>query len=414
MRGVKRISPWQFAAFRVLFGSYLTIHFAALIPYGDELFSREGLLPEARLNFTYGILPNPLEHFDSPAFVAAFLILLTLLAVAFAAGVWRRTAAILLWYGWACLFNRNNLILNPGLPYVGLLLLLCALAPAGEPLRPGGRSAGGRWEFPAGIYWTAWLLLAAGYTYSGVVKLDSPSWIDGTAMHHLLTNPLARPGVFREMSLAMPPVWLKGLTWFALVGEILFLPLSLWRRGRLVAWVWMLAMHLGILLVVDFADLTYGMVMIHLFTFDPDWVPAKRISAAPLILFDGECALCDRSVQTLLDEDKAGIFRYAPLQGPTAGAVLARHGLTGVALQSLVLVEGHGADAERIHRKSEGVLRALAMLGGFWRVVSWLRLVPRPIRDAGYDFVARHRYRWFGRVETCRRPEPLWQDRFLP
>ena len=112
MRAIKNISPWQFAAFRILFGFYLTVHFAYLIPYGRELFSREGVLPQARLNFTFGILPNPLEHFDSPAFVVGFLVTLTLLAVALAIGFCRRTAALLLWYGWACLFNRNNLKLN--------------------------------------------------------------------------------------------------------------------------------------------------------------------------------------------------------------------------------------------------------------------------------------------------------------
>lgn len=413
MRAIKNISPWQFAAFRILFGIYLTVHFAYLIPYGGELFSREGVLPQANLNFTFGILPNPLEHFDSPAFVTGFLLTLTLLAVALMIGFCRRTAALLLWFGWACLFNRNNLIINPGIPYVGLLLWFCALLPPGEPLSVRSRGASGRWEFPAGIYWAAWLLLAVGYTFSGCVKLSSPSWVDGSAMLHLLNNPLARPGWFRDLSLAAPADALKLLTWVALAGEILFLPLSLARRGRLVAWLWMLAMHLGILLVVDFADLTCGMVMIHLFTFDPDWLPAKKPATAPLILFDGVCALCDRSVQTLVEEDKEGALRFAPLQGETARPILARHGVSGTDFRSLVLVEDFGTEAERIHQKSEAVLRALSILGGFWRAISWLRIVPRPIRDSVYDFIARNRYRWFGQLESCRRPEPHWAQRFL-
>ena len=108
MRAIRNISPWQFAAFRILFGLYLAVHFACLIPYGSELFSREGVLPQAKLNFTFGILPNPLEHFDSPGFVTGFLVTLTLLAVALTIGFWRRTAALLLWFGWACQIGRAH------------------------------------------------------------------------------------------------------------------------------------------------------------------------------------------------------------------------------------------------------------------------------------------------------------------
>ena len=70
------------------------------------------------------------------------------------------------------------------------------------------------------------------------------------------------------------------LTWSVLVAEITFLPLACFRMGRLVAWSGMLGMHLGIVLLVDFADLSFGMVMLHLFTFDPDWLPARMRSVS--------------------------------------------------------------------------------------------------------------------------------------
>lgn len=220
--------------------------------------------------------------------------------------------------------------------------------------------------------------------------------------------------MFRDLGLATPGALLKLLTWFALAGEILFLLLSLWRRGRMFAWLWMLSMHLGILLVVDFADLTFGMVMIHLFTFDPDWLPAKTTASAPVILYDGVCAFCDRTVQTFLEVDMEGALRFAPLQGETARPIFARLGLPAADLESIILVEDLGSDAERIHQKSEAVLRALALLGGFWTVLSWLRVVPSPLRDAAYGFIARNRYRWFGKFDRCRLPEPQWALRFLP
>ncbi|MBC7366475.1 MAG: lipase maturation factor family protein [Undibacterium sp.] len=279
MQGVKNISARQFAAFRVIFGVYLLQHFLWLLPVGTELFSTAGMLPDPRLNATHGLLPNPLATTwgGSPTGVAATLWILAALSLAFAFGWWRRSAAVLLWYGWACLFNRNNLISNPSLPYVGLILLCCVLVPPGESFARSGRGERREesWYFPAFVFWGVWFLMAGGYTFSGLVKLASPSWVDGTAFRHLLQNPLARPGMFRDAFLVLPDGAIAVLTWSVLVAEITFLPLACFRRGRLVAWTGMLVMHLGIVLLVDFADLSFGMVMLHLFTFDPDWLPPR-------------------------------------------------------------------------------------------------------------------------------------------
>jgi hypothetical protein len=269
MRPMIRISSRQFAIFRIVLGIYLAVHFVALVPYGAEVFSDRGVLADARLNFTYGIFPNLLEHFDSPAFVVTFLTGLSILSVIFAAGLFRRIVAVLLWYGWACLFNRNNLINNPSIPYIGLVLLLTLLVPTGESLT---RKCTNRpWQFPSMVYWTAWILLAAGYSFSGWMKLQSPSWIDGSALFHVLNNPLARPGHARDFLLALPTSWLRLLTWGALAAELLFLPLSISERSRMIAWCALASMNVAILFIVNFADLTFGMLMIHFFTYDPAW-----------------------------------------------------------------------------------------------------------------------------------------------
>jgi predicted DCC family thiol-disulfide oxidoreductase YuxK len=407
---VKALSGYQFATFRILFGTYLVLHFVALVPYGPELFSHAGVLPDARLNFTSGIFPNPLARWDSPQFVTAFLVALAVLAVAFMAGSYRRTAAVLLWFGWACLFNRNNLIGNPSIPYVGLLLLLTALVPAGEPLRVGRRADA--WVFLTAPFWTAWVLMAVGYSYSGVVKLASPSWVDGTAILHLVNNPLARPGVFRDLFLAAPAGVHAAFTWGTLAAEALFLPASLFRRTRPLAWAAMLSLHLGILSMVAFADLSFGMVMLHLFTFDPDWLPARRGRSA-LVLYDGVCGLCDRVVQLLLGEDREGLLRFAPLQGETARAFTGAPDALDPTLGTIVFVSERATGARATFMRSEAVLRILDTLGGFWRVVSWLRVVPRPLRDAVYDWVARHRYAWFGRYAECPVPASGMRARFL-
>jgi hypothetical protein len=279
LRAVAPVSGRQFAVFRIVFGTYLTVHFAHLVPWGRELFSREGVLSDATLNPTFGVLPNVLVWRDTPADVTAVLLALTACSVLFTLGVARRSTALVLWYGWACLFNRNVLISNPSIAYVGLLLLLTALVPDREPWRVGRRDAEqGAFHMPALVFFTAWFLMAAGYTFSGVIKLASPSWVDGTALSHLIDNPLARVGPVRDVMLSLPAWAIRLLTWKALALEILFLPLALWRVTRPLAWLALVGMHLGIMLMVSFADLSAAMLMVHLFTFDPRWVPMSRLA----------------------------------------------------------------------------------------------------------------------------------------
>jgi predicted DCC family thiol-disulfide oxidoreductase YuxK len=138
------------------------------------------------------------------------------------------------------------------------------------------------------------------------------------------------------------------------------------------------------------------------------------MNAGRLVLFDGVCGLCDRTVQILLREDKSQVLKFAPLQGTTAEQVMSRHPEIKKGLGSLVLVENFEGENEKIFVRSEGVFRILGPLGGIWTIVSWLRLIPRPVRDAVYDWVARNRYEWFGKFEECRIPSPETRARFRP
>jgi predicted DCC family thiol-disulfide oxidoreductase YuxK len=418
LHATKNITPGQFTVFRIIFGAYLLQHFLYLLPWSAELFSAQGVLGDPRLNATYGLFPNPLETAwgGSPAFATGFVAVLAALSVAFMLGAWRRLAAVILWFGWACLFNRNNLISNPGLPYVGLILLCCALVPEGEPLSlTGGRGRKpGDWFFAAWIFRGVWFLMAAGYTFSGLVKLGSPSWVDGTAFRHLIDNPLARPGFFRDLYLGFPP-WLISLhTWGALVAEITFLPLCFHRWGRLAAWTAMLVMHLGIIAMVDFADLSFGMVMLHLFIFDPDWFPARRDARQPVLFYDGECGLCNWVVRFLLREDAGGRMRFAPLQSAAAQAYLRAQGLPTADFDSLVFVPDWNDQASGASRlRTAGVLSAADEIGGLWRVFSCARVLPGVLRDGAYKVVARSRYALFGEYRGKPLAESEWGGRFL-
>jgi predicted DCC family thiol-disulfide oxidoreductase YuxK len=136
-------------------------------------------------------------------------------------------------------------------------------------------------------------------------------------------------------------------------------------------------------------------------------------AGAPLILYDGVCGLCHRLNRLVLARDRAGRFRFAALQGGVAGEILSRHGRDARDLDTLYLVLGHGQPDERLLRKSDAALWILRELGGPWRAVAPLRLLPAWLRDLGYDLVARTRYRLFGRYAACPLPDPRHRDRFL-
>jgi len=128
----------------------------------------------------------------------------------------------------------------------------------------------------------------------------------------------------------------------------------------------------------------------------------------PILFYDGDCGLCDGSVRWCLRHDRDRVLRFAPLQGSTYAALTLPDRPS--ALETLVLV-----DAAGLHLRSDAVLRALGHIGGGWGAVAGVgRLVPRPIRDACYRFVARHRRRWFGGADQCRLPTILERSQLLP
>ena len=127
-----------------------------------------------------------------------------------------------------------------------------------------------------------------------------------------------------------------------------------------------------------------------------------------VVYYDGLCGLCDRFVRFTLLRDRAHRYHFAPLQGDTARTRLTH--LSNPEASGTVILEDDGTFRVR----SDAALSIVSGLGGVWRAAAVLRLVPRPLRDAVYDWVARHRARWFGRREECRLPSPEERARFLP
>jgi predicted DCC family thiol-disulfide oxidoreductase YuxK len=385
----------QYSLVRGLFGTYLFVHFLHLAPWAAELFSNRGALPDGAASPLLHLFPNVLALWDDPIFVTALLIAAAGLAVLFAAGCADRAAAVALWYVWACLHGRMPLIGNPGLPYIGWMLLAHAFlprAPYGSWAARGRPDPEGGWRMPEGIFLAAWILMAVGYTYSGWTKLVSPSWLDGSAVARVLENPLARPGVGRELFLALPAGALRLATWGALGAELLFAPLAVLPRAR--PWIWglMLSMHLGLILLIDFADLSLGMVMLHMFTFDPAWVAPRRDPGPGMVFYDGRCGLCHRAVRFVLAEDRGGgAVRFAPLDGGTFRARVPEARRASLP-DSLVVATGGSSLLVR----SSAVRHIMERLGGVWRVLAVLAgLLPGRLLDLVYDGVAAVRKRLF-------------------
>lgn len=133
----------------------------------------------------------------------------------------------------------------------------------------------------------------------------------------------------------------------------------------------------------------------------------------PVLLYDGLCGFCNKTIQLILRYDKRKTMLFAALQSDNGKAILARHPeLEG--LDSLVFVEPlAGLHQERVFVRSDGALQVASYLGGFWKLALAGYIIPRSIRDYLYDQFAKRRYRWFGKYDSCPLPPPDVRDRFL-
>jgi predicted DCC family thiol-disulfide oxidoreductase YuxK len=133
-----------------------------------------------------------------------------------------------------------------------------------------------------------------------------------------------------------------------------------------------------------------------------------------IILYDGVCGLCNRLVQFLLLHDKRDRLRFASLQSDFAIQILNRHGADPRDLDTVQVIEHYGTDNEIMLGRSDAVLRACLELGGVWKLGAVVgRCIPRLLRNAMYRFVAKNRYRVFGKYDTCLLPAPEHRAKFL-
>jgi predicted DCC family thiol-disulfide oxidoreductase YuxK len=124
----------------------------------------------------------------------------------------------------------------------------------------------------------------------------------------------------------------------------------------------------------------------------------------PVIFYDGVCGLCDRSVQFVIKHDKKKVFRFATLQSDLAHQVLG----DSISFDSFVVY-----DQGKAYYRSTAALKMFYKLGGTWRLLYGFMIVPAFIRNGVYDFIARNRYKWFGKYDSCKIPTPEQKALFL-
>ena len=134
----------------------------------------------------------------------------------------------------------------------------------------------------------------------------------------------------------------------------------------------------------------------------------SAMTDGPIILFDAECILCSANAHFVLKHDRAASFRLASVQSAAGADICRRNGIDPHDPASLLVVDGM-----RIHRDSDGVLFIYERLGWPWRLVTVCRLAPAVLRDPVYRWIARHRYRLFGKRSTCWVAPPEYRGRIL-
>jgi len=123
----------------------------------------------------------------------------------------------------------------------------------------------------------------------------------------------------------------------------------------------------------------------------------------PIIIYDGVCRLCNFTVQHILKNDNKNIFKFSPIQYISNEAFLTLNKDSVILLENRVL-----------YHKSKAVEHISMLLGGRYKILSFvLKLTPNIIADYIYDIVAKYRYSWFGKYDTCILPDPIWKDKFI-
>ena len=141
---------------------------------------------------------------------------------------------------------------------------------------------------------------------------------------------------------------------------------------------------------------------------------SSSVTGEHLVLYDGVCGLCNRLIQFVLRRDPRGLFDFASLQSATGQDILRRFGRNADAFDTVYVLTRYRSDGgSALLSKADAALFVVGSLGPRWRWLGLLRVLPKALRDWGYDVVAGNRYRLFGRYESCLMPSAEFKKRFI-
>ena len=376
----------QYRIIQVFIGIYYLFCFIIILPR-YAWYSSAGFLPDKTICAPMYVFPNLFWLDDSPAMFLAVFLIGALSAALLVVGSGQRIAAILLWYIWACFYGRHPIGGTSLIePFLGFLLLVCAFVPRLEDDL--------RWELPPPIFLVSWVVVGLAYSYSGYTKLMSSTWISGDALLYDLDTVLARSGSFKDLVAQAPPwVWMAA-TWAALGAELLFLPLSIFRRPRIVIWALLLLMHLLVLCLFDILDISIAMVIVHLYLMDPGWIAPARSGDPEIIFYDASSEYSRWMIRFVVTEGRDAHFRFAPIDGATFRREVLAAGQRARPASGFVLA----ADGT-IRSRGDALLHVGDALGGFWRLFALIsRRLPRPVVDGGLALFLRAARRFISRT----------------
>jgi predicted DCC family thiol-disulfide oxidoreductase YuxK len=132
-----------------------------------------------------------------------------------------------------------------------------------------------------------------------------------------------------------------------------------------------------------------------------------------IVLYDGVCGLCNRFIQLILRYDHTHKYMFASLQSDFAFRILSKYGANPRDLNSIYVIANYGLATETVLSKAKAAIFIFTNLGGIWRLLGLLNLVPEVLLDAGYNLVAANRYKLFGKYDSCLMPNVQVQERFI-
>ena len=346
-------SKWQFGVFRLTFGLYLLCAFYLALAHQHTPW----------MNHLMGHGFEPFSH--------AMMWVLCVASLLYALGIQRRILSVVLMIGWALAnMTLDSIAISQHLMILWLLIVT-SITPHGDALRIAQWTGSNPWALSPGLYNNAWWIMVTTY-----------AWMAG---HQLMLG----PGNGQD--------WLMlGLTLGVCLCGIIRRP-----------WAWILMVFMVLLNGFFFMTpiMLIGHIIYLLFLIHPHWWGCSNASTA-IVFFDGVCGLCNGWVDFLMDIDHHQQLTFSPLQGTSAAQYMSvnPHHLTTIVYFK----------TPPPLTKSTAVLAILKDMGGLWALMSvCLSVIPRFIRDIGYQLVASNRYIIVKKRSQCRRPSPDQRARFL-